>query len=130
KSLAGNHGLKFLARNEVVLAAILLAAARQTCGVRDGKLQVRHVLAQLIHQRGFAGAGRCGDNVSNAAHSRFCTCSRHFSISDFISSPSSVMRNPSPATPEVLESSVLASRFSSCKRKSSFLPTSPPWSSS
>ena len=31
-----------------------------------------------------------------------------------------------PARPEVFESSVLASRFISCSRKSSFLPISPP----
>ena len=59
-------------------------------------------------------------------HSMFCTCSRAFSISAFIASPSSVIFRASPASPEVLESSVLASRFISCNRKSSFLPTSPP----
>ncbi len=36
------------------------------------------------------------------------------------------MRVPLPPTPPVFESSVLASRFISCSRKSSFLPTSPP----
>ena len=56
KIIARDHGLKFIARNEVVLAAILFAAARRARGVGDGKFQVRHVLAQFIHQRGFAGA--------------------------------------------------------------------------
>ena len=40
-----------------------------------------------------------------------------------MASPSSVMRVPLPLTPPVFESSVLASRFISCSRKSSFLPS-------
>ena len=43
-----------------------------------------------------------------------------------MASPNSVMRVPLPPTPPVFESSVLASRFISWSRKSSFLPTSPP----
>src|SRR5262249_3315397 len=125
-----DHGFKFAARDEVIFPAILLAAPGRAGGEGYGELQVRHILAQLIHKRGLAGAGGCRDDIEYAAHSRFCTCSRHFSISAFICRPSSVMRRPSPATPEVFESRVLASRLSSCKRKSSFLPTSPPWSSS
>ncbi len=39
-----------------------------------------------------------------------------------MASPSSVMRVPFPLTPPVFESSVLASRFISCSKKSSFLP--------
>src|SRR5262249_40466958 len=125
-----NHRFKPIARNEVIFAAVLLAATRETRGKRYRKLQMLDIFAQLIHERRLAGAGRRRDDIKCAAHSRFCTCSRHFSISDFICRPSSVMRSPSPATPEVFESSVLASRFSSCSRKSSFLPTSPPCSSS
>src|SRR5262245_50850635 len=101
----------------MIFAAVLFAAAGRTRGKRDRELQVAYVLPQLIDQRGFAGSGGSGDDVEYAAHSRFCTCSRHFSISDFICSPSSVMRSPSPATPDVFESRVLASRFSSCSRK-------------
>src|SRR5208283_5847248 len=96
----------------------------------DGEFQVWHDAAQLIRERGFARARRRRDDENDAAHSRFCTCSRAFSISDFMASPSPVMRKASPATPVVLDISVLVSRFISCNRKSSFLPTSPPASSS
>ena len=54
----------------------------------------------------------------------FCTCSRSFSISDLISSASCVISRPSASLPGVFESSVLVSRCISCRRKSSFLPTS------
>src|SRR5207248_702411 len=121
-----DHSFELIAGYKVVFTAVLLASPGRARGIGNGKLQVRNKFAELIHQRGFPGAGWGGDNVENPAHSMFCTCSRHFSISDFISRPNSVMRSPSPATPEVFESRVLASRLSSCKRKSSFLPTSPP----
>src|ERR1039458_9021535 len=85
-------------------------------------------LEQFVHQRGFTRTRWRGNNV-NDAHSRFCTCSRDFSISDFISKPISVTFKASPARPEVFESRVFASRFISCSRKSIFLPTSPSWSS-
>src|SRR6201999_2269324 len=49
--------------------------------------------------------------VPQECYSRFCTCSRAFSISDFIPRPKSVMREPFPLTPPVFESSVFASRF-------------------
>jgi hypothetical protein len=42
---------------------------------------------------------------------------RAFSISAFMASPNSVISVPLPATPAVFESSVLASRFISCKQK-------------
>src|SRR5205823_14889400 len=120
------HLFEHLVRHEKVFAAILLATAWSTRGIGNGKFQIRHDFAQLVGQRGFAGAGRSRNNEDNTAHSRFCTCSRNFSTSDFICKPSSVIRSASPATPEVFDSSVLVSRFISCRRKSSFLPTSPP----
>ena len=88
------------------------------------------MLAQFVGERRLARTGRRRDDEDDSAHSRFCTCSRAFSISDFMARPSSVMRSASPATPVVFDNRVLASRFISCSRKSSFLPTSPPPSSS
>src|SRR5262249_35667199 len=124
------HAFELLARDEVVFAAVLFRSAWRARGVADGEIQVGDALADLIHQRRLSRPRRRGDNEHQTvwllAHSTFCACSRDFSISDFIVRPSSVMRRPSPLTPAVLESSVLASRFISCKRKSSFLPTSPP----
>src|SRR5690348_3094692 len=124
--VAPQHVFESLARNKVVFASVLLAASRRARCVGNGELQVRDEFTDLVNERSFAGAGRCRDHVDDAAHSRFCTCSRDFSIADFIRNPSSVMRMASPAIPVVFESIVLASRFISCSRKSSRLPTSPP----
>src|SRR5580698_5006903 len=132
--IGANHLLKFGARNKVILLAILLAAARLAGSVGNGKIEVGDQLHQFGDERGFARTGRSRNNVDNRlarrAHSRFCTCSRDFSISDFMASPASVIFNASPARPEVFDSRVLASRFISWRRKSSFLPISPPSSSS
>ena len=49
------------------------------------------------------------------------------SILVLISSPSAVIRTPGSPAPEVFESVVFVSRFISCNKKSSFLPSSPPW---
>ena len=64
-----------------------------------------------------SGAARCCRTI----HSRFCTCSRICSISTFISSDAC----ESSASTD-FEPSVLASRCSSCIRKSSRLPALPP----
>src|SRR5205807_4369593 len=104
-------------------------AAGRAGGEGDRELQVGHELTHFVDQRGFPRTRWGRNDVQNSAHSMFCTCSLHFSMSDFICNPNSVMRRASPAIPDVLESSVLASRFNSCKRRSSFLPTSPPSSS-
>src|SRR5437899_9144160 len=128
------HLLKFIARDEVVLLAILLAPAEGTSRVGNRKVEVRNQFHQFGDERGFPGARRRGDDVhqrlvGRGIHSRFCTCSRDFSISAFMANPASVIFKASPASPDVFESRVLDSRFISCRRKSSFLPTSPPSSS-
>src|SRR5580704_3667284 len=141
--VGGDHLLKFLARDEVVLLAILLASTQGSRGVGDREIETRCHREQYIDQGRFSRSGGCGDDVddrfvrsihsrvihSQIGHSRFCTCSRDFSISAFMARPASVMLSASPARPEVFESSVFASRFISCSRKSSFLPISPPSSS-
>src|SRR5208337_5527515 len=119
------HGFKFFSRDEEIFLAVLFASTRRARGVRNREVQVTNHLEQFVHQRRFTRTRWRGNNV-NDAHSRFCTCSRDFSISDFISRPISVTFKASPARPEVLESIVLASRFISCNKKSIFLPTSPP----
>src|SRR5882762_2414383 len=129
-----HHPLKFCARNKVILFTVLFAPARKTGSVGDREIKVGNQLEEFRNQRGFTRARRRRDDVDKwfaacRSHSRFCTCSRDFSISAFITSPASVIFKASPANPDVFESSVLASRFISCSRKSSFLPTSPPSSS-
>src|SRR5207244_2901225 len=121
----GDHAFEFVARDEIIFAAILLTAAGRPRGVGDGEVEVVDDLADLIDQGRLSRTRRRRDDEDERFHSTFCTCSRDFSISDFMASPNSVMRSPSPLTPAVFESSVLASRFISCSRKSSFLPTSP-----
>src|SRR6266567_5220535 len=133
QELAGaNHLSEYFAGDEVVLLAVLLTAAERACSVGDGEIEVRNQLQQFVDQGRFPRSGWRRNDVDDGrvgAHSRFCTCSRDFSISAFIASPASVIFNASPARPEVLESRVLASRFISCRRKSSFFPISPPCSS-
>src|SRR5262249_3611509 len=130
ESTLSDHLLELVFGDEVVFAAVLLTATWRARGVRDREFKVGNELAEFVYQSGFSRAGRRRDDEQDSTHSRFCTCSRHFSISAFISSPTSVIRSAPPVIPEVFESSVLASRFISWRRKSSFLPTSPPWSSS
>src|SRR5262249_52470045 len=129
KFAVAQHIFKLAAINKMILAPVLFAATRGPCRVRDREIEIGDVFAQLVDQGRFPGTRRRRDDEANSAHSRFCTCSRHFSISAFICRPSSVMRSPSPAMPEVFASSVFASRFISCSRKSSCLPASPPLSS-
>src|ERR1019366_4972883 len=126
----GQHAFELFAGDEEILAPRLLAAARRPGGIADGEFQTGDDAANFIGERGFPRARGSRDDEDVAAHSRFCTCSRAFSISDFMPNPRRVMRTASPATPVVFDISVLASRFISCKRKSSFFPTSPPASSS
>src|SRR5256885_2401056 len=124
-----DHLLKSVDGYKVVFTAVPLAAAGRPGRVGDGEIEVIDRFAKFVHQSGLSRARRRRDDV-NLAHSMFWTCSRDFSISDFMANPNSVIRSASPTTPDVFESSVLASRFISCSKKSSFFPTSPPASSS
>src|SRR5581483_10129063 len=123
-----HHFLEFRTRHKEIFSSILLLATRIARGVRDREIEAWDEPFHFIDQCRFAESRGRGNDV-NRAHSRFCTCSRAFSISDLIARPISVIFSASPASPEVFESKVLASRFNSWSRKSSFLPTSPPWSS-
>src|SRR5271167_3619542 len=119
-----DHGLEFLLRNEKIFLAVLFASPLRPRGVGNRKVEALDHLEQFVDQGRFPRSRRRRHNEDDA-HSRFCTCSRAFSISDLISKPASVIFKASPAKPEVFESRVLASRFISCNRKSIFLPTSP-----
>src|SRR4029077_9123009 len=110
--------------NEEILASILLATTGRSRRVGDRKLETHHLRAQLVDEGRLPGAGESRE-VVDVRHSTFCTCSRDFSISDFMMRPISVIFSASPARPEVFESSVWASRFISCSRNSSFLPIPP-----
>src|SRR5579864_4867086 len=134
KFVRGDHLFKFFAANKVILFLVLLASAWSSRRVRDRKIEIRNQFQQLGHQCGFTRTRRRGDDedqrlVRNGTHSRFCTCSRDFSISAFMARPASVIFSASPARPEVFDSNVFASRFISWSKKSSFLPASPPASS-
>ncbi len=52
-----DHFLEFFPADEMVFAPVLLAAARWTRGVRNGKPQIGDILAQFVHQGGLARAG-------------------------------------------------------------------------
>src|SRR5271156_264478 len=126
KLTAVDHLLECGFRYEIVTLATALRLAGGPCRARHraqdvGKLQ------NLLHQGGFSGTRGAGDDQHQRvglSHSMFCTCSRNFSISDFISRPRRVILRPSASLPGVFESRVFDSRCISCSRKSSFLPTS------
>src|ERR1700688_935879 len=120
-----HHLLELGTGYKEIFPPILLRPARRPSSVRNRKVQSWNDLPNFIHERGFARTRRRRDNV-DGGHSRFCTCSRAFSISAFMDSPSSVIFIVSPDNPEVFDSNVFASRFISCSRKSNFFPTSPP----
>ena len=58
------HAFEFRHADEVVVFAVLFAAARGAGGMRNGNAYVGVVLQQARNQRGFAGAG-CGGNNEN-----------------------------------------------------------------
>src|SRR5262249_8966419 len=101
-----HHTFKFFHGHKVILLAVLLAAPGSTRGVGNGKDQVRNQFENLVGERGFARTRRCRDDIDEwlavFAHSRFCTCSRDFSISAFISRPASVVVNAFPAVSSAL----------------------------
>src|SRR3984957_16658773 len=126
KLAAGHHALELRLGNEIVPFA---GAFRPTRGARGGRNSQHGVgeLQNLLNERGLSRArwpGNDQDQWLRLAHSIFCTCSRIFSISPLIPSASSVISRLSFSLPGVFERSVLASRCISCRRKSSFLPTS------
>src|ERR687884_650218 len=108
----------------MIVFPVLLTAPKSPRRVGNGENQVGNELENLVRERGFTRARWRRDDKNEwlavVAHSRFCTCSRDFSISAFMARPASVILRASPARPEVLESRVLASRFISCSKKSSF----------
>jgi hypothetical protein len=73
-------------------------SAGRARGVGDGKLETHHLGAQLVDEGRLPGTGRSRDDV-DVRHSTFCTCSRDFSISDFMMRPISVIFSASPAKP-------------------------------
>src|SRR5437763_2140386 len=80
------HGSKVLRRREMVFPAVLLPVAARPCRVRNGKMQISGMpREELRDQRRLSPAGGRGDDEEIArgeiAHSRFCTCSRTFSVS-------------------------------------------------
>src|SRR5262249_28509632 len=127
KFAARHHGIEVRLCNEIITLPAGLRRAARPCSTGNRRHSARQ-LENLLHQRGFAGAGGARDNQNQrrasslCAHSMFCTCSRSFSISALISSAKPVIARASLSTPGVLESMVLASRCISWRRKSSFLP--------
>src|SRR5690348_11013393 len=126
--IIADHGLELFGLNEEILLPVMFAPAGRARRVGDGEVQVGNDLAELVDQ-GRLARSRRRRNDEYDAHSTFCTCSRAFSISDLMAKPISVILRASPASPDVLDIRVLASRFISWSRKSNFLPTSPGWSS-
>jgi hypothetical protein len=56
------HAQKLFAGGEVIFAPVPLRSARRARGPGDGKIDGAHLLAQLAHQRAFAGARRRRDD--------------------------------------------------------------------
>src|SRR5579872_1466393 len=131
QKLPGAHpAVEFLFGYKIIPFSVTFRVPRRPRGARYREHGPRH-FQHFLHQRGFPRPGRAGDDENERLlcgcerHSTFCACSRSFSISDFTSSASPVIANPSDSTPGVLDSSVLASRCISWSRKSSFFPASP-----
>src|SRR6266568_2460828 len=118
---APEHLLEGLAVDEMVLAPVHLARARRPRGEGDREREPLVLGEHRAHQGRFARAGGRRDDEEVAGHSMFCICSRICSISSLNS------RLASDRSFETdFEPSVLASRLSSCIRKSRRLPTVPP----
>src|SRR5208282_925157 len=130
KFTPGDHGVKLSFGDEIITFSSGLGRPPGPGSTRYGRHRPRK-LQYLLYQRRFSRARRAGNNQQQRrkpvllAHSMFCTCSRNFSISAFISRAIPVIASASLSTPGVFESMVFASRCISCSRKSSFLPSSP-----
>ena len=102
-----HHLIKLRTWNEKIFLFILLRPSRRTRGVGDGEVQVGNNLPSFVDERRFAPT-RWRRNYVDGSHSRFCTCSRAFSISAFMDNPSSVIFIASPDNPEVFDNNVFA----------------------
>src|SRR5262249_12525129 len=115
------HGVEGPAVYEMVLAAVDLAFAGGARGMRDRQGKPLVVIERGLHQRRLARSRRRRDDEQAPLHSIFWICSRICSISSLNS------RLASESSFETdLDPRVLASRLSSCIRKSRRLPTAPP----
>src|SRR5882672_9566300 len=115
------HRLEGLAVDKVILAAVELAGARRPRGGGDRERQPLVVGQRSLHQGRFAGARGRRNDEETAVHSIFWICSRICSIRSLNSRLASESSFDTDFDPRVL-----ASRFSSCIRKSRRLPTVPP----
>src|ERR1041385_2929902 len=124
KLAALEHRLEGLAVDEMVLAPVRFARARGPRGVGNRERELFVLGERGVHQGRLARArGRRDDEEisRHCLHSIFWICSRICSISSL----SSRLASESSFDTD-FEPSVFASRFSSCIRKSSRLPTGPP----
>ena len=134
-----HHRIEAGGIDEMIIAAVDFAAALRPRGDRDREFDLRSALQQHPRQRGLARAGRRRQHEHQAAarnfasisfraaramaYSTFCTCSRNCSTAALSSKPILVS-----STSFALAHSVLASRLSSCARKSRRRPIAPPCS--
>src|SRR5262245_41089836 len=100
----------------MVLAPVLLVLAARSRRGRHRKVQLAAELRQQsLHERRFSGPGGTRDDEGERLathgfhprlrrHSRFCTCSRSFSISSFMRSTSLVILSCAVLEPIVLTS--------------------------
>src|SRR5882672_10201517 len=121
KVAALEHRVEGLAVDEMVFTAVQLARAGSPSGVRHRQREPLVVGERGFHQRGLARSRRRGHDEQAPFHSMFCICSRICSISSLNSRLASEISFDTDLDPRVL-----ASRFSSCIRKSRRLPTAPP----
>ncbi|MNF92363.1 hypothetical protein D3C84_750050 [compost metagenome] len=123
------HVDELFAGHEVVIDAVHFPRAHAAGGVGDGYADVRLGVDQGLDQAGLAGAGGGGNDVQGAgggghgavSYSMFWTCSRICSINTLRLTAAWVLRGS-----KALEPRVLASRLSSCIRKSRRRPAAPP----
>src|SRR2546429_1399012 len=121
KLAALEHRLEGLAVDEMILAPVRFARARGPRGVGNRERELFVLGERGAHQGRLARARGRRDDEQIAGHSMFWICSRICSTSSL----SSRLASESSFDTD-FEPSVFASRFSSCIRKSSRLPTGPP----
>src|SRR6202008_3305683 len=84
-----HHLVELGTRNEEIFPLVLLRPSWWPGGIGNREVQSGNDLANFVHQRRLTRTRWRGNNIDRS-HSRFCTCSRAFSISAFIDNPSSV----------------------------------------